>query len=163
MELTKLKINFNYTLARIKSGEVYVLTNKYIESTPEEQEKAIKMLEQLNNNLKLYRIKYKELTGKEMTEKEFENGFYDEFRDSHMKASEFINLIDYNKHIMNIKGSQVMNNYKLIIITSLFHPKKIYNNMTEEAREQWLRRIKIINTSTSDITERLSWDELIKF
>ena len=80
-----------------------------------------------------------------------------------MKASEFINLIDYNKHIMNIKGSQVMNNYKLIIITSLIHPKKIYCNMTEEAREQWLRRIKIINTSTSDITERLSWDELIKF
>ena len=77
MELTKLKINFNYTLARIKSGEVYVLTAKYIESTPEEQEKAIKMLEQLNNNLKLYRIKYKELTGKEMTEKEFENGFYE--------------------------------------------------------------------------------------
>lgn len=77
MELTKLKINFNYTLARIKSGEVYVLTAKYIESTPEEQEKAIKMLEQLNNNLKLYRIKYKELTGKEMTEKEYNNGFYE--------------------------------------------------------------------------------------
>lgn len=77
MELTKLKINFNYTLARIKSGEVYVLTNKYIESTPEEQEKAIKMLEQLNNNLKLYRIKYKEMTGKDMTEKEYNNGFYE--------------------------------------------------------------------------------------
>jgi hypothetical protein len=77
MELTKLKINFNYTLARIKSGEVYVLTAKYIESTPEEQEKAIKMLEQLNNNLKLYRIKYKELTGKDMTEKEYNNGFYE--------------------------------------------------------------------------------------
>ena len=77
MELTKLKINFNYTLARIKSGEVYVLTSKYIESTPEEQEKAIKMLEQLNNNLKLYRIKYKEITGKDMTEKEYNNGFYE--------------------------------------------------------------------------------------
>ena len=80
-----------------------------------------------------------------------------------MKASEFINLIDYNKHNMNIKGSKVMNNYKLIIITSIIHPKNIYNNMPEETKEQWLRRIKIINMSTSDITERLGWEDIIKF
>ena len=70
---------------------------------------------------------------------------YDEFRDSHMKASEFINFIDYNKQIMNIKGGQKLNNYELIIITSIQHPKEIYKNMPEEAREQWLRRIKIID------------------
>lgn len=92
-----------------------------------------------------------------------EIGFYDEFRDSHMKASEFINLIDYNKHNMNIKGSKVMNNYKLIIITSIIHPKNIYCNMPEETKEQWLRRIKIINMSTSNVEERINWDNLIKF
>ena len=29
--------------------------------------------------------------------------------DSYMKPSEFINLIDYNKHWMNIKGDSVLN------------------------------------------------------
>lgn len=130
-----------------KSQMAKEIIKNYVEKNPEANIDLIKY----DNGF------YNGATGKS------EIGFYDEFRDSHMKASEFINLIDYNKHIMNIKGSQVMNNYKLIIITSLIHPKKIYCNMTEEAREQWLRRIKIINTSTSDITERLSWDELIKF
>ena len=130
-----------------KSQMAKQIIKNYVEKNPEANIDLIKY----DNGF------YNGATGKS------EIGFYDEFRDSHMKASEFINLIDYNKHIMNIKGSQVMNNYKLIIITSLIHPKKIYCNMTEEAREQWLRRIKIINTSTSDITERLSWDELIKF
>lgn len=72
---------------------------------------------------------------------------YDEFRDSHMKASEFINFIDYNKQIMNIKGGHKLNRYETIIITSIQHPKDIYKNMPEEAREQWLRRIKIIDLS----------------
>ena len=130
-----------------KSQMAKEIIKNYVEKNPEANIDLIKY----DNGF------YNGATGKS------EIGFYDEFRDSHMKASEFINLIDYNKHIMNIKGAKVMNNYKLIIITSLFHPKKIYCNMTEEAREQWLRRIKIINTSTSDITERLSWDELIKF
>lgn len=70
---------------------------------------------------------------------------YDEFRDSHMKASEFLNFIDYNKHIMNIKGGQKLNNYNTIIITSIQKPTEIYKNMTDEAKEQWLRRIKIID------------------
>lgn len=87
----------------------------------------------------------------------YENGFwngvsknaivavYDDFRDSHMKASEFINFIDYNKHILNIKGGQVLNNYKLIIITSIQTPDEIYKKMDDEPRNQWLRRMKIIN------------------
>lgn len=70
---------------------------------------------------------------------------YDDFRDNHMKPSEFINLIDYNKHYMNIKGNQVVNNYLLIIFTSVQRLSKIYSGMRdEEPRKQWERRIEEI-------------------
>lgn len=81
---------------------------------------------------------------------------YDEFRDSHMKASEFINFIDYNKQLMNIKGGYKLNRYETIIITSIQHPKEIYRNMPEEAKEQWLRRIKIIDLSKNKREEILN-------
>lgn len=66
---------------------------------------------------------------------------YDDFRDSHMPASEFINMIDYNIHPMNIKGGHIMNNYELIIITSIQKLENIYSNMAEEPKKQWVRRI----------------------
>lgn len=70
---------------------------------------------------------------------------YDDWRDSHMKPSEFINLIDYNVHNMNIKGGCVQNKYELIIITTIQNIKDIYKNMNdEEPRKQWERRLKII-------------------
>lgn len=87
----------------------------------------------------------------------YENGFYlgttpsakvaiyDDFRDSHMKPSEFINLIDYNKHWMNIKGDSVLNNYLLIIFTSVQKFNKIYRNVDDEPRAQWERRVNVIN------------------
>nr|WCD56408.1 MAG: replication associated protein [Cressdnaviricota sp.] len=70
---------------------------------------------------------------------------YDDFRDTHMKASEFINFIDYNVHLMNIKGGNCQNDYKLVIITSIQRPDEIYRNMKEEAREQWMRRMEVID------------------
>ena len=76
---------------------------------------------------------------------------YDDFRDSHMKASEFINLIDYNIQPMNVKGSTVLNNYKLIIITSIQKITDIYHNLQGEPREQWMRRIKLIDLNPLDI------------
>lgn len=66
---------------------------------------------------------------------------YDDFRDSHMRASEFINFIDYNKQNMNIKGGNVLNNYKLIIITSVQPLDSIYRMMPDEPKKQWMRRI----------------------
>lgn len=69
---------------------------------------------------------------------------YDDFRDSHMKASEFVNFIDYNKHRMNIKGSSCMNDYKLIIITSVQSLDDIYRNCIGEPRKQWERRVERI-------------------
>lgn len=75
---------------------------------------------------------------------------YDDFRPSDMKASEFINFIDYNVHPMNIKGGSRLNHYKLIIITSIMNPYNIYNNISDEAKEQWLRRIEIVRLGEVD-------------
>lgn len=70
---------------------------------------------------------------------------YDDFRDSHMKASEFINFIDYNKHYMNIKGGTKLNNYEMVIITSIQKLNEIYKNMPEEGKNQWVRRVELID------------------
>lgn len=71
---------------------------------------------------------------------------YDDFRDSHMKPSEFINFIDYNVHPMNVKGGYIKNKYEYIIITSVQSPYNLYKNLTErdeEPKKQWLRRMEI--------------------
>lgn len=68
---------------------------------------------------------------------------YDDFRDSHMRASEFINFIDYNMHTLNVKGGSEKNMFKVIIITSIQDPYTIYSQMPEEARQQWIRRLTI--------------------
>lgn len=70
---------------------------------------------------------------------------YDDFRDSHMSASEFINFIDYNKHWMNIKGDSILNNYNCIIITSVQKFERIFRNVDDEPRAQWERRIEVID------------------
>lgn len=70
---------------------------------------------------------------------------YDEWRDSHMKPSEFINMIDYNVHNMNIKGGNAKNKYKMIIITSVQDPDTIYAGMIDqEPKKQWESRMKVI-------------------
>lgn len=70
---------------------------------------------------------------------------YDDFRDSDLKASEFINFIDYNIHNLNYKEGSAKNKYNLIIITSIQDPKNIYKGVKEKTKKQWLRRMKIIN------------------
>lgn len=73
---------------------------------------------------------------------------YDDFRDSHMKPSEFINFIDYNVHPMNIKGGNIKNKYEFIIVTSVQNPENLWKNVQEkddEPKKQWLRRMKIIH------------------
>lgn len=85
---------------------------------------------------------------------------YDDFRDSHMKASEFINFIDYNTQRMNIKGGDVLNNYKLIIITSIQPLQTIYKNMTGEPRQQWERRVEEIQLIKNNEEEEFDIDAL---
>lgn len=70
---------------------------------------------------------------------------YDDFRDNHMTASEFINFIDYNVHHMNFKGGYTKNKLNLIIITSVQSPYEIYKSCQGEPRQQWLRRMNIIS------------------
>lgn len=77
---------------------------------------------------------------------------YDDFRCSHMTASEFINFIDYRVHNLNIKGGAVKNQYNKIIITTIERPSDLYRNVPNEAREQWMRRMQIINLYTDDET-----------
>jgi len=75
-----------------------------------------------------------------------EVAIFDDFRAGVMKPEEFINLIDYRIHNMNIKCGQVKNKYKLIIFTSVQKLSSIYRNVDEfERREQWERRITLIN------------------
>lgn len=95
--------------------------------------------------------------GRKLNMVKYENGFwcgcsanckialYDDFRDTHMRASEFINFIDYNIHHMNIKGGALINHYELIILTSVQRITDIYKNMKDEPRKQWLRRIELID------------------
>ena len=96
----------------------------------------------------------KEQGYRKFNEVKYSNGFwigtgsaevalYDDFRDSHMKASEFINFIDYNTHNLNTKFGYTKNKYKLIIITSIQSPDEIYRNL--ESKDQWIRRLNIIN------------------
>lgn len=80
---------------------------------------------------------------------------YDDFRDSDLKAKEFIQFVDYNRQIMNVKGGTRINEYELIIITSIQNPYSIYKNMPEEAKTQWLRRIKIINLNPKNSDNEL--------
>lgn len=79
-----------------------------------------------------------ELGIEEFEEIKYSNGFwngiaegtgcavYDDFRDSHLPASEFINLIDYNVHNMNVKGAAKKNRYTTIFITSIQDPEQLY-------------------------------------
>lgn len=78
---------------------------------------------------------------------------YDDFRDDHMKASEFINFIDYHIHNLDFKGGSAKNKFDLIIITSVQSPYEIYKRMKEETRNQWIRRIKYINLDKINVNQ----------
>ena len=76
-----------------------------------------------------------------------EVALYDDFRDNHMPASEFINFIDYNIHNMNVKNGHIKNDFKYIFITSIQSPEDLYPNPLPSKFEpalQWLRRITTI-------------------
>ena len=75
-----------------------------------------------------------------------EVALYDDFRDYHLLPSEFINFIDYNTHVMNVKYGCVTNSFKYIFITSIQNPEDLYkgSRQHDEESKQWLRRIKEI-------------------
>ena len=69
---------------------------------------------------------------------------YDNFRDTDMDVIEFNDFIDSERHILETKNEQMVNNYELIIITSIYSPYHIYEN-SNVYRRQWLKYIKIID------------------
>lgn len=95
------------------------------------------------------------------------HAIYDDFRDSIMKPHEFINFIDYNKHPMNVKGGERVNNYTTIIITSVQRIEDIYfsfSRKNKEPRQQWMRRLIVIDmyddtedTLVSDSEEEIKY------
>lgn len=124
-----------------KDVKIYYI---YGPSASGKTERAKQIVRELDNH-KVNIIKYENGFYNEVpSEINVPTAIYDDFRDSHMPASEFINLIDYNTHTMNIKGGFVKNSYSTIIITSVQSPYEIYKNMNDEPRKQWLRRMEII-------------------
>lgn len=83
---------------------------------------------------------------------------FDDWRPSTMKASEFIKFIDYNRHTVPIKGGFTINNYKLIIFTSVIPIEQIYASMMGEPRNQWLRRLHVIRLQEWGGTPHSSFD-----
>jgi hypothetical protein len=79
---------------------------------------------------------------------------YDDWRDNQMKAQEFLNFVDYNRQLMNVKNGHKMNNYKIIAITSIQRLDEIYANEVYESKQQWLRRVKEIKLSVVYNDER---------
>ena len=77
---------------------------------------------------------------------------YDDYRDTDMDPNEFINFIDYNIHVLNIKGGSVKNLYQLILITSVQDPQFIYEykQVKEETAKQWLRRMTVIDITDNE-------------
>ena len=61
-----------------------------------------------------------------------------------MDVIEFNDFIDSERHILETKNEQMVNNYELIIITSIYSPYHIYEN-SNVYRRQWLKYIKIID------------------
>lgn len=69
----------------------------------------------------------------------------DDWRDSDMKPSEFVKMIDYRVQQMNVKGGHILNKFKAIYITTVRPIHKIYKKMRrrDEHMEQWTRRMTI--------------------
>lgn len=87
---------------------------------------------------------------------------YDDFRDSHMPPSEFINFIDKTRHSLNLKNGSWKNDYSHIIITSIQHPNDLYPSFQEKAianheepRKQWMRRMTVVNVEAEMTPEKL--------
>lgn len=144
---TWYKLKYNRPMKvreRRKSVEVYYIqgpsgigkTNKAMDIAEEFEE----LWETFTDWIKYENSFYSGITGHARI------AIYDDFRPSDMKAKEFVNLIDYNKHNLNVKGGGFVNNYNLIIITSVVKLSTIYKNIeSDEPRRQWERRVKVID------------------
>lgn len=169
LEEGTLRKNYNWTIRGIKEmkkeerEDLPPQLYNIVEKINQKEGNDIKASDIYKSNIKVHwfwgesgagktRRVMQELGDKTFNMLKYEQGFwhgigdakialYDDFRDTHMKPTELINFIDYYIHPMNIKGGSVKNEYEEIYITSIQDPEKIYSNMPEEYKRQWLRRI----------------------
>lgn len=89
-------------------------------------------------------------------------GIYEEWRDYHMKPTEFINFIDYYSQRMRVLYGFKDNNYKHIIITTVQDLATIYRSSSED-KFQWFKRItRYINLEKNiDMSGREYYNEFI--
>lgn len=66
--------------------------------------------------------------------------FLDEVRGSTYKFDDLLQLLDYDCPQVPVKGAFVSFNPKVILITSNAHPKRIYEHVNDENKQQLVRR-----------------------
>lgn len=69
---------------------------------------------------------------------------WDDFRDSHCPLTDLLGLIDRYGHRLEIKGGTRQCLARRIAITSIAHPKHLYEHAKGESKEQILRRLSTI-------------------
>ncbi len=145
----------NKMKSRLNINDVYKDIKVYYIFGPSGIGKSKKAIEIIKENQNKYGIEYNNVSYSNNfwigVEDDCNIAIFDDFRDSNMKPNEFIRFIDYYKQIMNTKGGSIINNYKLIIITSIQNPEHIYMNVGNEPRKQWLRRMEIIDMRPKNV------------
>lgn len=96
-------------------------------------------------------------------EKEAEICIINEFRDSNIKFTTFLQILT-NENINNVKGSYYYNpKLKKVYINSIISPINIYKNIKQEKRYQIERRLdKIIKCKNNYEHITTSWEQLMK-
>ena len=172
-EKGEMKLKGGHTIADVKKmskterDDLPLVYANIVKRINDEEAKRLKVVDYYKGKIEVYwywgesgagktRHALKEIGEADFNEIKFDGNFwhgvteecpialYDDWRDNHMKPVELINFIDYNSHVMNVKGGSIRNRYKKIYITSLQSPEEIYSNIPEETRKQWIRRIKEI-------------------
>ena len=79
IELLKLKMKYNYTLARLHKGELYLATDEldFLEKSPEQQKKIIDFLQDLSIGLLILKKDIEKYLNRVLEKTEEENGFLD--------------------------------------------------------------------------------------
>jgi hypothetical protein len=153
--LFRIKKDLDREKAGVFSGEnVYKNLHVYYIHGPSgigKTKKAIEMMGELEFNI----VKFANNFWLGISDYPVKQCIYDDFRDSQIPASEFVMFIDYNKHSLNIKGGSRINEYTMIVITSVQDPETIYSHVGDEPRRQWLRRMCVIDLGLEQVMEQL--------
>ncbi|QIR82207.1 replication associated protein [Chicken virus mg6_2056] len=117
---------------------------------------------------KAYKLATEQYNTDEIGKITFNNGFADivnkeakcfvieEFRPSDIKGSKLLEFLDKYGCSLNTKGGFAYVRPEMIIIASIFHPKRLYNS--EENNKQFIRRISELIELQKENKEETDWD-----